>query len=86
MELELWRVREIKRVLRDRRLRNEADAERKELERRRLLSDAEIMSEKEREEQKKKEKSKIGFLQKYYHKGAFYVDEVTWSILKKLLC
>lgn len=57
-----------------------AEAEAKETERRRGLSEEERARE-DRELEAKglkvftKEKRKWGFLQKYYHKGAFYMDE-----------
>ena len=75
-EFELWKLRELKRIKRDRDERAAVEFERKETERRRHLTDAQRMAE-DRASGKlqDKDKAKWKFMQKYYHKGAFYVDE-----------
>lgn len=79
-EYELWRIRELKRIKRDKEQREQHEHEKREIERRRAMSDAEVEAENQLDPSKHKEKKKIKFLQKYYHKGAFYSDE-----LKELL-
>ncbi|KAJ3010142.1 UNVERIFIED_CONTAM: hypothetical protein HDU68_002307 [Siphonaria sp. JEL0065] len=75
-EFELWRLRELNRIKRD---RKERDAEEKllqDIERRRNMTDAEIQEENERlNGGKAEEKKSYKFMQKYYHKGAFFTDE-----------
>jgi len=75
-ELESWKQRELARIKRDKDQKEELEKERQETERRRKMTDAEIKKEDEllgkvRTVPKKKYK----FLQKYYHKGAFFQDE-----------
>jgi microfibrillar-associated protein 1 len=79
-EYELWRIRELKRIKRDKEQREQHELEKREIERRRAMSDAEVEAENKLDPTKNKEKKKIKFLQKYYHKGAYYSDE-----LKELL-
>ncbi|CAG8509150.1 2097_t:CDS:10 [Diversispora eburnea] len=76
-EYEAWKLRELKRIKTDREERR-AEKEREEIEKRRNMSEEQRMKEdmnhvkKQREE---KTKGKYMFLQKYYHKGAFYLDK-----------
>lgn len=77
VEHEAWRQRELARVARDAALKSAFEAEKAETERRRGLTEAQRQAEdaalgKNKEEPKEKWK----FMQKYYHKGAFYMDEV----------
>jgi microfibrillar-associated protein 1 len=75
-------VREAARLARDRTERGEADAEKAEVERRRALSDAEIIAENRRLGIGKKEaKGDMRFMQKYFHRGAFYQVRACASIL-----
>ena len=74
---EAWRIRELRRVRREISERAAAEHAKAEIERRRKMTDAEI----EREDQDafKNTKSgmkeeKWGFMQKYYHRGAFFQD------------
>ena len=72
----MWRLRELNRLKRDIEAREELELEKAETLRRRNLSEEERR--KEDEQLKKnvpKEKAKWNFLQKYYHKGVFYMDE-----------
>ncbi|RHY65422.1 hypothetical protein DYB38_005681 [Aphanomyces astaci] len=71
-----WELREMRRLKRDRDARDEREREAAETLRRRHMTD----EEREKEDaalgkQTEKEKKKWKFLQKYYHKGAFYVDD-----------
>ncbi len=75
-EYELWRIRELKRIKRDKEQREQHELEKREIERRRAMSDAEVEAENKLDPSKNKEKKKIKFLQKYYHKGAYYSDEL----------
>ena len=76
MEFEAWRLRELKRLQRDRQLRQAFEFERAETERRRGLSEAERAAEdRALGKLEPKEKEKWAFMQKYYHKGAFYMDD-----------
>jgi len=74
-EYELWKLRELKRIKRDKEEREAKILEEEEIERRRNMTDAEIQKEKEKEQSKKAKKTKYTYLQKYYHKGAFYQDD-----------
>ena len=79
VEYEAWKLRELKRLKRDIEER-EADAfEKAELLRRRNMTDEERLAEdkllgKQTAEEARQNKPKMKFLQKYYHKGAFYMD------------
>lgn len=73
-EFEKWKIRELQRMKRDRDERREWIELEAEVERRRHMSDAEIMA--EDADKQRKEKAKLSFLQRYYHKGAFYQDEL----------
>ncbi|CAM9648046.1 unnamed protein product [Chrysoparadoxa australica] len=80
-EYEDWKVRELQRVKRDQEEREKILKEAAEVERRRKLTPearkAEDEARRAKEGKLKKEKPKIGFMQKYYHKGAFYMDDDT---------
>lgn len=69
-------LRELFRIKRDREQRQARAKERAEVERRRNLTDAERAAEDAALGlNKPKEKAKWRFMQKYYHKGAFYMDD-----------
>ena len=74
-----WKLRELKRVKREREIIELAEKEREEVERRRNLSKEEREAEdKEFIDQQKEDqdaRGKMGYLQKYYHKGAFFQDD-----------
>lgn len=73
-----WKLRELKRIKRDREAIEEAEKQREEIERRRNLSKEEREAEDQEFLDKQKEdrdgKGKIGYMQKYFHKGAFFQD------------
>ncbi len=64
----------MKRIRRDRELQAARDQEIMDIERRRQMTDEQVMAE-NLKNGTTKEKSKVKFLQKYYHKGAFFGDE-----------
>ncbi|TYJ56941.1 hypothetical protein B9479_002386 [Cryptococcus floricola] len=76
-EFEGWQARELARLLREEKVQAERDAEKEEIERRRAMPEAERLKEDMEHAQKTREKEKgdMGFLQKYYHKGAFHQDD-----------
>ncbi|KAK0836653.1 hypothetical protein LTR02_013934, partial [Friedmanniomyces endolithicus] len=71
-----WKLRELKRVRRDRLAIEEKEKEREEIERRRNLTAEEREAEDRefiaKQEGEREGKEKMGFMQKYYHKGAFF--------------
>ncbi|KAK9481038.1 splicing factor, Prp19-binding domain-containing protein [Lipomyces japonicus] len=78
-----WKLRELKRVKREREELEQREKELEEIERRRNLTEDQRMEEdgeRLRDQQDEKRSRKIGFMQKYYHKGAFYQD---MEILKR---
>ena len=70
-EYEAWKLRELARIKREQVEREKAEKEAKEVDRRRKLTDTEIMQE-DKDLLAPKEKKKMKYLQKYYHAGAFY--------------
>lgn len=76
-ELESWKIRELKRLKRDRQERIKRDTEQAEINRRRLLTDEERKAEDMllgSDATEKTEKTPYRFMQKYYHKGVFFLD------------
>ena len=73
-EFDEWRARELARLLRDKQAQAERDREQEEIERRRALPEEQRMAEDLAfaQETRAREKGQMGFLQKYYHKGAFH--------------
>ncbi|KAJ8050854.1 Microfibrillar-associated protein 1 [Holothuria leucospilota] len=77
-EYESWKVRELKRIKRDREEREQEEKEKQELERIRNLTDEQRKEEERRNPRVVTNQAKKGrykFLQKYYHRGAFFMDE-----------
>uniref|UniRef100_A0A1B0CKH1 Micro-fibrillar-associated protein 1 C-terminal domain-containing protein n=1 Tax=Lutzomyia longipalpis TaxID=7200 RepID=A0A1B0CKH1_LUTLO len=78
IEYEAWKLREIKRIKRDREEREQIEKERLEVDRMRNLTDEERKQELRLNPKmvtNKITKGKYKFLQKYYHRGAFYLDQ-----------
>jgi len=75
-EYELWKIRELRRVKRNKEELHAREKEQKEIERRRRLTDAQREEENKRlgADSIKQEKTAYKFMQKYYHKGAYYQD------------
>lgn len=74
-----WKLRELKRVKRDREALIAKEKEREEVERRRNMT-AEEREAADREyiaaqEEEREGKGKMGFMQKYFHKGAFFNED-----------
>ncbi|KAH0362261.1 hypothetical protein KCU65_g8178, partial [Aureobasidium melanogenum] len=86
-ELAAWKLRELRRVKRDRETIEAAEKEREEIERRRNLTaeqreaedTAHILAQKEEKEQR----GQAGFMQKYHHKGAFFQDDEQLAEISK---
>lgn len=74
-----WKLRELKRVKREREAIETAEKERDEIERRRNLSreerEAEDQEFLDRQKSERENKGKMGYMQKYFHKGAFFQDD-----------
>ena len=79
-EYAAWKLRELKRIKRERLAIEEAEAERAEIERRRNLSAAERDAEDrafiDQQKEERGERGPAQFMQKYFHKGAFFNDEM----------
>lgn len=83
-----WRLREMHRLKRDREAMIARERELEEIERRRNLSAAEREAEDrdfiaKQKEEKEEGRGKAGFLSKYHHKGAFFMDDETSERLAK---
>lgn len=78
VEYEAWKLRELKRIKRDREEKEQMEKEKSETERVRNLTEEERRQEARlnpHEVTNKAAKGKYKFLQKYYHRGAFYLDK-----------
>ena len=80
-----WKLRELQRIKRERESLIARELEREELEQRRNMDESERLKEdyarkREIEEERAENRGKMEFMQKYYHKGAFYQDE---EVLKR---
>lgn len=72
----MWKLRELVRIRRERDEREKWRLERLEVERRRALTDEELMNEKRKLKEGMKDKKYMKYLQKYYHKGAFFHENI----------
>lgn len=74
-----WKLRELKRVQRERAAIETAEKEREEIERRRNLSREDREAEDNQflaaQQTERDSKGKMGYMQKYFHKGAFFQDD-----------
>jgi microfibrillar-associated protein 1 len=74
-----WKLRELKRIKRDREAIEEREKERDEIERRKNLTEGERKAEDDefiaKQKEEKDGKGKMAYMQKYYHKGAFFQDD-----------
>jgi microfibrillar-associated protein 1 len=79
-EYAAWKLRELKRIRRQRLAIEEAEAERAEVERRQNLTPAEREAEDrafiEKQKEEQADRGDMQFMQKYFHKGAFFTDEL----------
>ncbi|KAL5114016.1 hypothetical protein ACEQ8H_008121 [Pleosporales sp. CAS-2024a] len=79
-EYAAWKLRELKRIKRERLAIEEAEAERAEIERRRNLSAAEREAEDraylDQQKEERADRGDMQYMQKYFHKGAFFTDEL----------
>jgi len=78
VEYEAWKLRELKRLKRDRDEKDERDRDLAEVERLRNMTEEERRLELKMNPKKvtnKAAKGKYKFLQKYYHRGAFFLDK-----------
>lgn len=74
-ELAAWKIRELLRIKRDREQRDLKLVDEEDIERRRGLTDEQIAEENKKDGKLAVEKKTLRYMQKYYHKGAFYQDE-----------
>ncbi|KAF1962089.1 hypothetical protein CC80DRAFT_153897 [Byssothecium circinans] len=79
-EYAAWKLRELKRIRRERLAIEEAEAERAEIERRRNLTAAEREAEDreylEKQKEERGDRGEMQYMQKYFHKGAFFQEEL----------
>nr|PVC54661.1 microfibrillar-associated protein [Theileria orientalis] len=75
-EYELWKIRELKRILRDKEEREKFKKLEEEVKLRRTMTDEERALDNEKADKVVVEKGKLRFLQKYYHRGAFFMDKL----------
>ncbi|PNF18324.1 Microfibrillar-associated protein 1 [Cryptotermes secundus] len=78
VEYEAWKLRELKRIKRDREEREQIERERLEIERLRNMTEEERRQELRNNPKfvtNKATKGKYKFLQKYYHRGAFFMNQ-----------
>ena len=78
-EYAAWKLRELKRIKRDREAIEAHEKELEEIERRKNLTEEERKAEDDaflaKQKEEKDSKGKMSYMQKYYHKGAFFQDD-----------
>ncbi|KAK7205283.1 splicing factor, Prp19-binding domain-containing protein [Myxozyma melibiosi] len=79
-ERAVWKLRELRRVKREREELEERERELEELQARREMDEEDKIREglervRQQQQEKKDKRGNVGFMQKYYHKGAFYQDD-----------
>mmetsp|Transcript_64950 Transcript_64950/g.95097 ORF Transcript_64950/g.95097 Transcript_64950/m.95097 type:complete len:446 (-) Transcript_64950:84-1421(-) len=84
-EYDKWRLRELKRIKRDREEKEKFERERADTERRRGMSDKEIMAENSATGKGSKSKASMVFMQKYHHKGAFFMENDEANLTKEAI-
>lgn len=87
-EYAAWKLRELKRVKRQREAIEEAEKEREEIERRRNLNPEEREREdrefiEKQKEEKEAGRGQAGYMRRYFHKGAFFRDDLEKEGLDK---
>ncbi|KDN50415.1 hypothetical protein K437DRAFT_255133 [Tilletiaria anomala UBC 951] len=78
-----WRVRELQRIARAKEAERAREQEQEEIEKRREMPEEQRLKEdieRAKKSREEKQKGDMGFMQKYYHKGAFFQD---MDILKR---
>lgn len=83
---EAWKLRELKRLKRDREQREALEKEKLEIERLRNMTEEERLRELKNNPTKivnRPSKGKYKFLQKYYHRGAFFVQDKEEDVYKR---
>ncbi|KAH8668273.1 splicing factor, Prp19-binding domain-containing protein [Tricladium varicosporioides] len=79
-EYAAWKLRELRRIKRDREAIEERERELEEIERRKNLTEEERKAEDDvylaAQKEEKDSKGKMAYMQKYYHKGAFFQDDL----------
>jgi len=87
MEYAEWKLRELKRIKREKDKLIEREKELEEMERRRNLTaeerDKEDRERLEQQQAERGEKGQMSYLQKYFHKGAFFMDDLKDAGLAK---
>lgn len=81
-QFEAWKLRELKRIKREKDALDAVEQEKVDLEKRRKMSNVEIERDNELhgvDKTRNQPKAKMKFMQKYYHKGAFYQDDTVVS-------
>jgi microfibrillar-associated protein 1 len=79
LEFQAWKIRELNRMQRDNLEREFVIKERRELLERRAVADDSLLFDSTTRIMEQGEKRKWKFLQKYYHKGVFYMDSSSVS-------
>ncbi len=86
-EYAAWKLRELKRIKREREAIENREKELEEVERRKNLTEEERKAEDDAyitaQREEKESKGKMSYMQKYYHKGAFYQDDTVAAEMEK---